>query len=326
MDEQTDWLSDVTAAPPAALIMGNRLAMREGWAIMGMLKRQPVTEHIPVLAYSLDTENDRGEFLELNYSHKPLRPEQLADELTHYCQSQTGQHTVLVVDDDPGILDLHSRIVKQIGCQAITAHNGREALNAIERNRPDLILLDLMMPEMDGFAVLDALRKNETMRNIPVIILTARLLSEADLERCNRGVSAILSKGLLNTAETLDLIETALARQHTLGRATQQLVRQAMACIHTRYAEPLSREDIARHVGINADYLTDCFRQELSITPMTYLRRYRIRQARELLETTDFSIMQVALEVGFSESAHFTRTFQREVGMTPRAYRSNRRG
>jgi len=326
MDEQTDWLSEVTAVPPAALIMGNRLAMRDGWAIMGMLKRQPVTEHIPVLAYSLDTENDRGEFLELNYSHKPLRPEQLADELKHYCQPKSGQRTVLVVDDDPSILDLHSRIVKQIGCQAVTAHNGREALNEIERNRPDLILLDLMMPEMDGFAVLDALRKNETMRNIPVIILTARLLSEADLERCNRGVSAILSKGLLNTAETLDLIETALARQHTLGRATQQLVRQAMACIHTRYAEPLSREDIARHVGINADYLTDCFRQELSITPMTYLRRYRIRQARELLETTDFSIMQVALEVGFSESAHFTRTFQREVGMTPRAYRSNRRG
>jgi YesN/AraC family two-component response regulator len=306
--------------------MGNRLAMHEGWAIMGMLKRQPVTEHIPVLAYSLDTENDRGEFLELNYSHKPLRPEQLADELTRYCQPKTGQHTVLVVDDDPNILDLHSRMVKQIGCQAITAHNGREALNEIERNRPDLILLDLMMPEMDGFAVLDTLRKNETMRNIPVIVLTARLLSEADLERCNRGVSAILSKGLLNTAETLSLIEAALARQHTLGRATQQLVRQAMACIHTRYAEPLSREDIARHVGINADYLTDCFRQELGITPMTYLRRYRIRQARELLETTDFSIMQVALEVGFSESAHFTRTFQREVGMTPRAYRSNRRG
>jgi signal transduction histidine kinase/CheY-like chemotaxis protein len=325
MDEQTDWLSDVTAAPPAALIMGNRLAMREGWAIMGMLKRQPVTEHIPVLAYSLDTENDRGEFLELNYSQKPLRPEQLADELTRYCQPKTGQRTVLVVDDDPSILDLHSRMVKQIGCQAIIAHNGREALNAIERNRPDLILLDLMMPEMDGFAVLDTLRKNETMRNIPVIVLTARLLSEADLERCNRGVSAILSKGLLNTAETLNLIEVALARQHTLGRATQQLVRQAMACIHTRYAEPLSREDIARHVSINADYLTDCFRQELSITPMTYLRRYRIRQARELLETTDFSIMQVALEVGFSESAHFTRTFQREVGMTPRAYRSNRR-
>jgi transcriptional regulator GlxA family with amidase domain len=146
------------------------------------------------------------------------------------------------------------------------------------------------------------------------------------MERCNRGVFAILSKGQLNTAETLDLNEAALARQHTLGRATQQHIRQAMAYIHTRYAEPLSREDIARHVGINADYLTDCFYQDLSITPVTYLCRYRIHRALELLETTDLSMTQVAHEVGFAESAHFTRTFHRVVSMTPRAYRSNRQG
>jgi transcriptional regulator GlxA family with amidase domain len=99
-----------------------------------------------------------------------------------------------------------------------------------------------------------------------------------------------------------------------------------MTYINTHYSETLSREDIAQHVGISADYLTDCFRQELSITPMIYLRRYRILQARELLETTNLSMTQVAFKVGFSESAHFTRLFQREVGMTPRAYRHNRVG
>ncbi len=325
VDEQVEWLSDVLAAPPAALILGDRLAAREGWAILGTLKRQPSTEHIPVLAYSLDEAHDQGELLELNYLHKPLRLEQLAEELQFYFPGME-QHVVLIVDDDPGILDLHSRLVEQIGCRAITARNGHEALEVIEHTRPDLILLDLMMPEMDGFAVIEALQARETMRNIPVIVLTARLLSEADLERCNRGVSAILSKGVFSTTETLNHIESALTRQHTLGKATQQIVRQAMACIHTRYTESLNREDIARHIGVSADYLTDCFRQELGITPMIYLRRYRIRQARELLETTDLSIMQVALDVGFSESAHFTRTFQREVGMTPRAYRSAKRG
>jgi AraC-like DNA-binding protein len=130
---------------------------------------------------------------------------------------------------------------------------------------------------------------------------------------------------MFSAVETLHHIEAALARQHSLGKATQRLVRQATSYIHSSYAEALSREDIARHVGISADYLTDCFRQELGVTPMTYLRRYRIRQARELLETTDQSVMQVALAVGFSENAHFTRTFQREVGVTPRAYRSGKR-
>ena len=183
-----------------------------------------------------------------------------------------------------------------------------------------------MMPEVDGFAVLDALRSRDTTRDIPVIILTARLLSDADLERCNRGVASILGKGLFSADETLGHIEAALARQNTLGGATRQLVRRAMACIHTRYAETLTRDDIADHIGISADYLTDCFRQELGITPITYIRRYRIREACELLRNSDQSITQVALAVGFSESAHFTRTFQREMQVTPRVFRRNGQG
>ena len=328
VDEEIDWLSAVVAFPPAALILGNSLAIREGWAVIGMLKRHPSTEHIPVLAYSLDVTHDQGELLELNYLHKPLRPEQLMEEIvrTNKPYEDADQKVILVVDDDPAILDLHTRLIKRMGCKAITARNGREAMDVIEHTRPDLILLDLMMPVMDGFAVLDALRSKEITRNIPVIVLTARVLSEADLKRCNRGVATILSKGLFNASETLHLIEAALARQHSLGGATQQLVRQAMAYIHMHSAETLSREDIAGHIGISADYLTDCFRQELNLTPMMYLRRYRIRQARELLETSDLSIMQIALKVGFSESAHFTRTFQREVGMTPRAFRHGNKG
>ncbi|MEJ5202979.1 MAG: helix-turn-helix transcriptional regulator, partial [Anaerolineales bacterium] len=68
-------------------------------------------------------------------------------------------------------------------------------------------------------------------------------------------------------------------------------------------------------------YLTDCFRQEFGITPLTYLRRYRIKQACDLLQTTDLTITQIALNVGFSDSAHFTHTFIREMGLSPRAFR-----
>ena len=228
---------------------------------------------------------------------------------------------VLIVDDDPGILDMLSRLVAQTGRRTQTAHNGLEALKTLEHTHPDLILLDLLMPEMDGFAVLDALRARETTRNIPVIILTASLLSDADLERCNLGVARILGKGLFSGQELLGHIEAALIRQTSLGGATQQLIRRAMTCIHTGYTEPLTREDIAAHVGISPDYLTDCFRQELGITPITYLRLYRIRQACESLRNTNKSITQIALSVGFSDSAHFSHTFLREMGLSPKAYR-----
>jgi signal transduction histidine kinase/CheY-like chemotaxis protein len=280
IEEEKGWLGSLVAARPAALILGDRLATHEGWVLIGMVKRQPGMEQVPVFTYALDVGADRGELLELNYLQKPLRPEQLAKELTRYCDPAAGGRTVLVVDDDPGTLDLHSRLVRQIGCRAVTARNGREALEAIGEALPDLILLDLMMPEMDGFALLGELQGRRSTRNIPVIILTARVLSESDLEHFHRGVAAILAKGMFSAAETLEHIGAALERQQGLGRATQQLVRQATACIHLRYAEALTRDDIARQVGISADYLTDCFHQELGITPMTYLRRYRMLRAR----------------------------------------------
>ncbi|KPV48237.1 hypothetical protein SE17_39165, partial [Kouleothrix aurantiaca] len=199
--------------------------------------------------------------------------------------------------------------------------HGRTALAAARQHAPSLILLDVMMPEMDGFATLDALQADPATRDIPVVILTAQSLGEAEIERCNRGVATLLNKGLFDSLETLERIERVLAHQRTLGGPTQRLVRRAMVFVHEHYAAPLRREQIAAHVGVSADYLADCFRQELGITPTSYLHRYRIHQARELLTGSDMSIAAIALAVGFSESAHFTRTFHREVGISPRAYR-----
>jgi CheY-like chemotaxis protein len=323
VDKDSEWLSKITTASPAAILLEEHLAGREGWAMISLLKRHIATEAIPVLAYALDPDNNQGQILELNYLRKPLQPDQLTRELERLTTSQEKHQTVLVVDDDPGILDMHSRMIEQTGRQVLVARNGHEALALIEGQTPDLILLDLMMPEMDGFAVLDELQAREFTRAIPVIILTARLLSDADLERCHRGVATILGKGLFTAEETLRHVEAALARQHTLSRTTQQLIRKAMAYIHTHYSASITREEISDHIGISVDYLTDCFRQELGITPSTYIRRHRIRQACELLRDTDQSITQVALAVGFSDGAHFTRTFTHEMGVTPRAFRRN---
>jgi len=103
------------------------------------------------------------------------------------------------------------------------------------------------------------------------------------------------------------------------------LVRKAMAYLHERYAEPLTREQIARYVGASERYLANCFHQELGLSPMTYLNRYRIKQARALLEVGELNVTEVALSVGFSDSAYFGRVFQREVGVSPGAYRRGQR-
>ena len=321
VDQEADWLGRIIKIRPAALVLAEKLAAREGWSIASILKRKPDTANIPVLAYALDSRRNQGELLELNYLHKPLQADELARELTSLLPQEETLQTVLIVDDDPGILDMHSRLVQQTGRRTLNARSGKEALEILSYEYPDLILLDLMMPEMDGFTVLDELRSREATRDIPVIILTARLLSDVDLERCQCGVTSILGKGLFSDEETLTHIEDALERRSALGGPTRQLVRRAMAYIHANFSEALTREDIADHIGISPDYLTDCFRQEFGITPITYIRRYRIRQACELLRKTNQSITQVAMNVGFSDSAHFTRTFLREMGVTPKVYR-----
>jgi len=137
----------------------------------------------------------------------------------------------------------------------------------------------------------------------------------------NQGVAAVLGKGLFNVEETLAQIETALSRNKKLGSEIQRIVRRAMAYIHERYSEPISRKDVEDYVGVSESHLTRCFRQEIGISPMNYLTRYRIRQAKTLLDSTHQSVTEIALSTGFSSTAYFSRVFQQEVGMPPSSYR-----
>jgi AraC-like DNA-binding protein len=151
--------------------------------------------------------------------------------------------------------------------------------------------------------------------------VTGQTLTEAEMSRLNLGVTKVLSKGVFSLEETLSHLDAALERRRELSGEAQRLVRQAMAFMQVHYAEQLSREEVAAHVGLNDDYLTACFRKELGLTPVAYLSRYRIQQAKLLLRNTHKSITDIALEVGFSGSSYFSRIFHRETGMSPAEYR-----
>ncbi len=169
-------------------------------------------------------------------------------------------------------------------CRILKAHNGGEALKVMAHQPPDLVLLDLMMPVLDGFGVLEAMRERESTRNVPVIVLTAQILTSQDMARLQQGVAAVLSKGLFTGAEVLAQVTDALGRSKRLGSEAQRVVRQAMAYIHEHYAEPFSREALAAAVGLSDRYLTRCFHEETGITPIAYLNRTALQQARALLE------------------------------------------
>lgn len=234
-----------------------------------------------------------------------------------------SRKTVLIVDDDVGLRELHARLIaEQVpGVRLLLAENGVVALALVEQTVPDLILLDLRMPELDGFAVLAALRVNSNTRLVPVVVLTAQVLTEAEMARLNAGVSTVIEKGVLTTSETLRQITAALNQGGHLVDAAQRLVRKVVLYVHEHYAEVIERAQVAAAFGVHEDYLTQCFQRVYGISLVTYINRFRIKQARELLEQTTLSVTQIALAVGFTDSSYFGRVFQRENGVPPRTYR-----
>ncbi|HEY3138496.1 MAG TPA: response regulator [Blastocatellia bacterium] len=131
-----------------------------------------------------------------------------------------SQKSVLVVDDDPDALDLAIAMIEDSGYSVETATNGREALESIAARRPDVVILDLMLPEMDGFEVVHRMSLNAEWRSIPVILLTARDLSHEERRALDIGTARIIQKGSFSRDELLAEIGMALgAQEYALSSA-----------------------------------------------------------------------------------------------------------
>ncbi len=190
MNESRAWLTGLLAAPSGAIILDISVEPEYGWDALKTIKSDLLTQDIPVFFNSIAQEN--GAILELDFLSKPVDAAELTRVLELHglvAESGRGTRTFLVVDDDPNTLDMHSRIVQahSPGNQVLKARNGRDALDILQRTPVDLVLLDLMMPEMDGFAVLEAMRERDATREVPVIVVTGQVLTEAEMARLESG-------------------------------------------------------------------------------------------------------------------------------------------
>jgi signal transduction histidine kinase/DNA-binding LacI/PurR family transcriptional regulator/DNA-binding response OmpR family regulator len=324
------WSPSRLTSAPGAVVVDLGMAAGQGWETLKALREHPLTRHVPVLFYSLERERDSGSLLDLDYLTKPMSIADLAPALERQglaAAASQARTSILIVDDEPGILEMHARIVSTWSpeCDVRRARNGREAIEMLRSARPDLVLLDLMMPELDGFGVLDMMRGDQMYRDIPVIVLTGQVLTQADMARLNHGVTNVLKKGMFSVEETLAHVEAALARNKQLGSETRRLVRKSMAYIHEHYSAPISLKDVAHSVGVSKEYLARCFHQETGVTLVTYLNRYRIDQAKARLAAGEANLTDIAHAVGFASGAYFSRVFRQEVGMSPSAYRQTHR-
>jgi PAS domain S-box-containing protein len=175
----------------------------DGWAVLGELKADPELADIPVVMLTIVDDKNLGYALgAADYLTKPIQRDRLLAVLEKYCPPPEPA-TVMVVEDDADTRQVIQRLLEKTGIQVVLAENGRAALERLAEGQPSLILLDLMMPEMDGFQFVDYVRQHEAWRAIPIVVVTAKDLTAADRLRLNGYVADIIQKDARGQEELL---------------------------------------------------------------------------------------------------------------------------
>lgn len=188
---------------PAAITLDVLMPGMDGWTVLIRLKADPELSDIPVIVASILDEKDLGFSLGASdFITKPIDRERLMSAVHSLCnKEQVG--TALVVEDDEDARNIIKRALIRDGWTVIEAPNGRVALDRVSEQPPQLIMLDLMMPVMDGLEFLEELRKKPAWRSIPVVVVTAKDLTEEDRRRLNGSVEKILEKSVYTRKELL---------------------------------------------------------------------------------------------------------------------------
>jgi signal transduction histidine kinase/DNA-binding response OmpR family regulator/CHASE3 domain sensor protein len=203
---------------PVAITLDILLPEIDGWEVLRRLKADDLTWNIPVVVVSVSDNPALGRALgATDYFVKPVDRDALLSRLRQYAfapKSQQGEIRVLVVDDEPAHLDLLQALLVPEGFHVLTAGGGKEGIDVARAQNPHLILLDLMMPEVTGFDVVEALRTDAVTRTIPIMVLTAKELTIADKAALNGHVAAIFQRNSLAGPELIAWLRGFVAKEH----------------------------------------------------------------------------------------------------------------
>ena len=204
-------LSKARTLKPAAITLDVMMPGMDGWAVLTVLKADPATADIPVVMVTVVDDKNLGFTLgATDYLIKPVEWDRLIAILEKH-RPKIATSPILVIEDDADAREMFRRTIQEHGWTVIDAENGRVGLQRLKERPPGVILLDLMMPEMDGFGFIEELRRNPQYRHIPVVVVTAKDLTEQDRHRLHGQVVQILQKGGYSTQKLLDEIQHLLS-------------------------------------------------------------------------------------------------------------------
>ena len=246
-------------------------------------------------------------------------------------------YEVLIVDDSQDFLAF---MAEELGTRfkVREAANGKEALDRISEHKPDIILSDVMMPEMDGNELCRRVKGNKETCNIPFVMLTARLAQEHRMEGMESGADDYVTKPF--NLDLLYLRMENLIKWHRMSpdektgkvqaelkpmvitSLDEQLVKKATAYVDENISDTtITVETMAQHLGMSRVHL---YKKMLSITgstPSEFMRQIRMRRAEQLLRSSQFSVSEVAYKVGFNIPRYFSKYFKEMYGMNPSQYK-----
>ncbi|MDE2428692.1 MAG: response regulator [Burkholderiales bacterium] len=200
---------------PDLITLDIMLPEMDGWAFLEQFKHHPQFSSVPVVIVSIVA--DRGRGLSLGASHvlqKPVARDELISALHTLGFPSAGgakEHKVLVIDDDPKSVQLLLTYLDAFGYRTLSAFGGQEGIDTARARRPDLIVLDLMMPEVNGFDVVDALNDDTATASIPIIILTAKQITPEDRSRLNGDVQKVIEKSEFSHLRFISEVRRAMS-------------------------------------------------------------------------------------------------------------------
>ncbi|MGH8167607.1 MAG: response regulator, partial [Woeseiaceae bacterium] len=195
---------------PDAITLDLLMPGVDGWSVLTQLKADPELANIPVVIVTILDNKDMGYTLgAADYLTKPIDQQRLVSIIRQHC-GKRARAPILVVEDDADSRRLLCSMLKKEGWEVVEVEDAESALARVTRQEPAMILLDLILPGMDGFQFIEAINENRAWRKIPIVVVTAKDLSPDEHRFLNRSVQKIIKKGVYNRSELLDLVRTTM--------------------------------------------------------------------------------------------------------------------
>ncbi len=324
----------------------------EGTGIGLNLCRALVKMHGGAIRAYNRTDGIKGSCFEVNIplGKEHLKPEEILQEDGTKTAESTGKRTqanrnfnILIVDDDAEIAH-YIKTELSDWYRFDHARNGKEGLKMLLTGKYDLVISDVMMPEMDGVTMLKKIKGNSNVSDIPVILLTSKSEVENRLEGLRKGADAFLAKPF-NMEELHILIDNlvdnvrrirgkysgaqgqkAKIEQIQVKGNNDALMERVMKYMNEHLADPdLNVEKLTEDVGISRAQLHRKLKEIAGVSAGEFIRNLRLEQAARLIEEGQINITQVAYSVGFSNQTHFSTVFKKHYGMSPSEYAETKR-